>query len=152
VQVLSILSECCNLNMYIHLHKYTEIITKLHTVELRAVTAQPGKVSLFAAYTKKKKEMCYTYGFLFALHLVALVCLSSPPSAAAAAAAAAATATTPTTISSAAANKHQLLMHHSHHNHHHNHHEHQGKEEVEDEEEKSSNKNTKVSEDVVVSY
>lgn len=144
------MSECCNLNMYIHLHKYTEIITKLHTVELRAVTAQPGKVSLFAAYTKKKKEMCYTYGFLFALHLVALVCLSSPPSAAAAAAAA--TATTPTTISSAAANKHQLLMHHSHHNHHHNHHEHQGKEEVEDEEEKSSNKNTKVSEDVVVSY
>jgi len=137
--------------MYMHLHKYTEIITKLHTVELRAVSAQPGKVSLFAAYTKKKKEMCYTYGFLIALlPLVALVCLSSPPSAAAAAAAA--TATTPTTIPSAAAYKHQLLMHHSHHNHHHNHHEHQGKEELEDEEEKSSNKNTKVSEDVVVSY
>ncbi|KAL7730589.1 hypothetical protein ACLKA6_000580 [Drosophila palustris] len=92
--------------------------------------------------------MCYTHGFLFALHLVALVCLSSSPTVAAAAAAAAATSATATTAT-ATTNKHQLLMHHSHsshHNHHHNNHEQQ------QEERESSNKNSAVSEDVVYNY
>ncbi|XP_034476009.1 rap-GAP domain-containing protein DDB_G0281809-like [Drosophila innubila] len=138
--------------MYKHLYKYTDIIiTKLHTVVLRAITAQPGKSILFA-YTRKKKEMCYPYGFLFALPLVALVCLSS--------AAAAATPTTPTTPT--AANKHQLLMHHSHsshHNHHHNNHEQTGKlqqqqqqQQQQQAEEEEEEVGASVSEDVVYNY
>lgn len=61
-------------------------------------TAQPASVSMLAYRSRK---MCYTYGFLFALPLVAaLLCLASP--------------------TSASANKHQLQMHHSHNQQHNN--------------------------------